>query len=266
MMNKMNISKKFLITLSIGLIATTTLFADQKGTEIMQKVYDVATPKYSHSAVEMDLKNSDGDVQKRMLEEWGMEDNDGLASTVMIFRSPSTVKDTRFLQTENGGNSADSKWIYLPALRTVRRIASSDGNKAFMGTDATYDDMETRDVSEDTHSYMSEESFNGYDCYVVDSVAVDMDESQYSHRVSWIDKNSYVPVKIEMYDKADNALLKVMTVNELKNVSGYWIPTADTMENVQTGHVTFIKILQIELDKPLSSRMFTSTFLKTGRA
>lgn len=265
-MNKMNLSKKLLVTLGIGLIATGSLFANQKGTDIMQKVYSVAKPNYSHAAVEMDVKNSNGDVQKRMVEQWGMNDSNDLASTVMIFRSPSTVKNTRFLQVENGGNKDDSKWIYLPALRTVRRIASSDGDKAFMGTDATYDDMGTREVSEDTHTYMNDETYNGYDCYVVKSVAVDMGKSQYSHRISWIDKNSNVPVKIEMYDKSNDALYKVMTVNELKNVKGYWIPTADTMENVQTGHSTFIKILQIELDKPLSSRMFTSNFLKTGRA
>ena len=262
----MNLSKKLLITLSIGLIAAGSLFADQKGTDIMQKVYEVKAPTYSHSAVEMDLINSDGDIQKRMVEEWGMKDSNDLAATVMIFRSPSTVKDTRFLQVENGGNQEDSKWIYLPALRTVRRIASSDGDKAFMGTDATYDDMGTREVTEDTHTYMNDATFNDFDCYVVKSVAVDMDESQYSYRVSWIDKNSLVPVKIEMYDKSDDALYKVLTVNELTQVKGYWIPTVDSMENVQTGHATVIKILQIELDKPLSSRMFTSNFLKTGRA
>jgi hypothetical protein len=265
-MNKINLSKKFLVTLSIGLIAAGSLFADQKGTDIMQKVYDVKAPNYSHSAVEMDLINSNGDVQKRMVEEWGMHDSNDLTSTVMIFRSPSTVKDTRFLQVENGGNKDDSKWIYLPALRTVRRIASSDGKKAFMGTDATYDDMGTREVTEDTHTYMNDESCNGFDCYVVKSVAIDMGDSQYSHRVSWIDKNSYVPVKIEMYDKESDALYKVLSVNELKQIKGYWIPSSNTMENVQTGHSTVVKILQIELDKKLSSKMFTSNFLKTGRA
>lgn len=264
-MNKMNLRKKLVLVLGVSLIATGTLFADQKGTDIMQKVYDVKAPKYSHSAVEMDLKNSNGDIQKRMVEEWGMKDSNNLASTVMIFRSPSTVKDTRFLQVENGGNKADSKWIYLPALRTVRRIASSEGDKSFMGTDATYDDMETREVSEDTHTYIKEETFNNYDCYVVKSVAVDMNDSQYSYRISWIDKNSFVPVKIEMYDKSNKALYKVMTVNELKQIKGYWIPTADTMEDVQSGHSTSIEILKIEIDKPLPSKIFTSNFLKTGR-
>jgi hypothetical protein len=264
-MNKMNLRKKLLVAFGIAIMATGSLFADQKGTDIMQKVYDAETPNYSHSAVEMDLTNSNGDIQKRMVEEWGMKDSNDLASTVMIFRSPSTVKDTRFLQVENGGNSDDSKWIYLPALRTVRRIASSEGDKSFMGTDATYDDMETREVSEDTHTYMKDDTFNNYDCYVVKSVAVDMGESQYSYRVSWIDKNSYVPVKIEMYDKSNEALYKVLTVNELKQIGIYWIPTADIMEDVQSGHSTSIKILQIELDKPLSNNMFTSNFLKTGR-
>lgn len=264
-MNNKNLKNKLFVVLGICIFATSSLFADQKGSDIMQSVYDVAKPQFTHSAVEMDLINSNGEVQKRMVEQWGMKDSNDLASTVMIFRSPSTVKDTRFLQVANGENKDDTKWIYLPALRTVRRIASSDGDKSFMGTDATYNDMETRKVSEDTHTLLREESFNGYNCFVVKSVAKNMDDSQYSYRVSWIDKNSYVPVKIEMFDKSNEALYKVLSVNELKNINGYWIPTVDTMKDVQSGHSTIIKILQIELDKPLSSRMFTSNFLKTGR-
>ncbi len=257
-----NLSKKILVVMSITTIVSASIFADKQGTDIMQKVYDVEAPSYTHTAVEMDLISSNGEVQKDLIEEWGRE-KDGKASSVMIFRSPSSIKDTRFLQIENNSGS-DSKWIYLPALRTVRRVSSAEGNKSFMGTDATYSDMETREVSEDTHEFIGEDSVNSFDCYKVKSTAIDLGSSQYGYRISWIDKNSYVPVKLEMYDK-NGDLYKVMTVSKLDNVNGYWIPTEDTMENVQTGHSTTIKVLQIEVDKTLSDKMFTSNFLKTGR-
>ncbi|MCH3917037.1 MAG: outer membrane lipoprotein-sorting protein [Spirochaetia bacterium] len=262
MQTKFNLGKKFLGMLSIGIITSASVFATVTGTDVMQKAYDVKKPNFTHSAVEMDLISSNGDVQKRLVEEWSREKND-LASTVMIFRSPSSVKDTRFLQIENE-SGPNSKWIYLPALRTVRRVSSAEGDKSFMGTDATYDDMETRKVDVDNHELLGSESFNGYDCYKVKSTAKDLSSSQYAYRISWVDKNSYVPVKIEMYDK-QNALEKVLTVDKLQQVQGYWIPLIDTMKNVQSGHSTKIGILKLELDKAVSDGMFTSAFLKTGR-
>lgn len=256
-----NIKKRILLVLVINMISCLFAFAVD-GKTVMQKVYDVKAPHYSHSAVEMDLISTNGEIQKRMMEEWGRKE-DGLVSTVIIFRSPSSVKDTRFLQVENNGR-ADDKWIYLPALRTVRRIAASDGSKSFMGTDATYDDMETRKVDLDNHTLIGEENVNGYDCYKVKSQAIDDSTSQYSYRISYVDKESFVPVKVEMYDKQEN-LLKVLTVNKLEQTNGYWIPYNNRMENVQTGHATELKILKLEIDKPIASRIFSSSFLKNGR-
>ncbi len=125
------------------------------GRQIMQNAYDVKEPAFSHSAVKMDLIDSSGAVESRLVEEWGKSEND-LVSTVMAFVSPASVKNTRFLQVQNQGRS-DDRWLYLPALRSVRRIAASDGEKSFMGTDATYDDLETRDVALDSHELTGEE-------------------------------------------------------------------------------------------------------------
>ena len=63
-------------------------------------------------------------------------------------------KGTRFLQIENEGNKPDDKFIYLPELKSSRRVNSSEGSKSFLGTDATYDDLSTRDVDEDEHTYL----------------------------------------------------------------------------------------------------------------
>lgn len=244
-----------------ALIAGIPAFA-LDGTEIMQKAYDVKEPAFTHSAVRMDLIEADGTTESRMVEEWGREAN-GLKSVVMAFRSPATVKDTRFLQVENEGRAND-KWIYLPALRTTRRVASSEGDKSFMGTDATYDDMETREVSVDTHELLGEEKVGSYDCYKVKSAAKNPADSQYGYRISWIDKGSFVPVKAEMYDKK-GALLKVLTVEKLEQKGGYWIPMSNCLKNVQTGHSTRLEIMQIEIDKPLSDKLFSTNFLNTGR-
>jgi len=241
---------------------TASVFADDKGTDIMTKVHDVSKPAYSHSLVDMTLTSKDGTSEVRKMEEYG-SNKDGLTSAVMIFLSPSSVKGTRFLQVQNKGR-ADDKWIYLPSLKSTRRVNSSEGSKSFMGTDATYDDMTTREMSEDTHDFVKEESKNGYDCYVVKETPVDKGSSQYSYRITWIDKKTMYPVYTEMYDKSDK-VVKILSVEKIENHDGYNIPMVDKLENVQTGHSTTLAITRIDVTSKIPDRVFTQAFLNTGK-
>ena len=245
-----------------GLLALSLSAFALDGREVMQRAYDVKKPAFSHSAVKMELVEASGATETRMVEEWG-RDKGGLTSTVMSFQSPASVKGTRFLIVENEGRGND-KWIFLPALRSTRRVASSEGDKPFMGTDASYDDLSTREVDEDSHELLREEQVGAYACYVVKSTPKDPAQAQYSSRVSYVDKASWVPVKAEMYDKK-GALLKVLTVERLEQVSGYWIPMADSLANVQTKHSTRISIVKLEIDKPIADGLFSTNFLNTGR-
>lgn len=252
--------KKIISMIGLLMIAQGVFALD--GTQIAQKSHDVSKSKTTHSAVVMELVDKNGKVDTRTIEEFGMKKND-LSSTVMIFKSPASVKNTRFLKKENEGGRED-KFIYLPALKRVRRIASSDGGKSFMGTDFTYDDMETRDVDRDIHTLVKEESLNGEDCYVVKGVAKDPKDSQYSYRLSWIRKDNFVPVKLELYDN-QSKLLKVMNVLDLQNIDGFWTPMVAEMKNVQTDHKTVITIKKIIFDKGVNGKVFTQGFLSTGR-
>jgi Protein of unknown function (DUF1329). len=257
-MKKINV---LIIGLVLALLASPVFAID--GREVMQKAADVATPLYSHSLVRMDLIEKDGTTQSRTIEEWGTNKND-LTSVVMIFRSPASVKDTRFLQAENAKGGTD-KWIYLPSLKSTRRVASSEGSKSFMGSDASYDDMSTREVDEDTHELMAESvEKNGFTCYQVKSTPVDADGSQYLYRISYIDHETNIPVSVEMYDKKGQ-LLKVLTVEQIRKVSKYDTPISNLLVNVQTGHSTRLVITNMEVDKPISSKVFTQNFLNTGK-
>ncbi|QEN05967.1 outer membrane lipoprotein-sorting protein [Thiospirochaeta perfilievii] len=252
--------KKLIALLSLVFIASGVYALD--GKEIATSAHNVSKSKTTHSAVSMTLVDNNGKEDVRLLEEFGKKEND-LSTTVMVFRSPASVKNTRFLKQENDG-SADDKWIYLPALKRVRRIASSDGSKSFMGTDFTYDDMETRDVERDIHTLLKEEAVNGVDCYVVKAEAKDLNDSQYSYRVSWIRKDNFVPIKMELYD-SNKELLKVMKVLDLQNIDGFWTPMEVVMENVQTEHKTILSIKKVEFDKGVNPKVFTQSYLSSGR-
>lgn len=252
--------KKILSFIGLLTIASGAFALD--GTEIAQAAHDVAESKTTHSLVAMTLVDKNGKEDARVVEEYGQKDGD-LSKTIMMFKSPASIKNTRFLKSENEGSS-DDKWIYFPALKRVRRIASSDGGSSFMGTDFTFDDMESRDVDRDTHELLREENVNGSDCYVVKGQAKDPSDSQYSYRVSYIRKDNFVPIKADLYDKAGD-LEKVLEVNNLQQVSGYWTPIKATMTNVQTGHSTTIEVKNIEFDKGVNAKIFSQSFMKSGR-
>ena len=234
------------------------------GRQIAQNVYDRDTGDTVHALVRMDLIESDGSVKNRIVEGWGTEGDNDLSSMVLVFHRPASVQGTRFLVKERGDRD-DDQWIYLPALKRVRRIAASEEDSSFMGTDFTYGDMTSREVDEDTHTLLREESFGGRECYVIRSVPRDPGDSQYSRRVQWVAKDIWVPLKGELYDKQEKHL-KTMTVEDLQKVQGYWTTMKTRMENVQTGHATEITVDKIRYDEDLEDSLFTTRFLETGRA
>ncbi|MFP4374560.1 MAG: outer membrane lipoprotein-sorting protein [Spirochaetaceae bacterium] len=234
------------------------------GREIAENVINRDTGETGHSLIDMDLIDAQDNVKNRIIEEWSMENDAGLERLVIVFHRPASVQGTRFLVVENEDRD-DDQWIYLPALDRVRRIAASEGDESFMGTDFTYDDLATRDVDEDTHELLREDTFAGREVYVVESVPKDPDDSQYSRRVQWVAKDIWVPLKAEFYDKSDE-LLKTLTVEELEEVQGIWTPMVSVMENVQSEHATRLEVEKTRYNEDLNADLFSRNFLRTGRA
>ncbi len=259
---KNELRKKMVLLFAIIAILTGTAFAED-GKSIIQKSLDVKRPKFTHSALKMTLINSKGEKEERIIEEWAKDPGDKTGAVMINFRSPASVKDTRFLQIVNKDREND-KWIYLPSLRTVRRIAGAAGSQSFVGTTATYDDLETRKINQDTHTLLSEEKVNSFDCWKIESVSVDPKDSQYSKKISFIDKKTFVPVRAEMYDKKGK-LLKELVIEKLEKKEVYWIPTKGFLKDVQTNHSTTVEILKLEIDKPINEKIFTQNFLNTGK-
>jgi hypothetical protein len=255
--------KKTLLCLFAAMVVTGPLFA-VSGYEVMKQVHDKKVPSYTHTLVKMDLIEQNGTTQNRVMEEWSM-DKDDKTSAVIVFRSPASVKGTRFLLIDKKGGESD-KWIYLPSLKTTRRIASSEGDKPFMGSDATYDDLGGRDLDDDDDELMEESvTQGGYTCWKVKCTPKpNGPESQYGYRVVYVDQNTKLPVREEGYDK-QGSLLKVLDVQTVKHMEDYDIPMVNFLQNVQSGHSTRLAITNIELDKPVSEKVFTQNFLNTGR-
>lgn len=263
----MKLTKLFTVA-SLALLTSGAFAID--GTEIMTKALDRQKPDFTKAAVVVTLKDKGKVTETRNVGEYG-RCKDGLSDIVMMFMSPSSVKGTNFLAKENAGDKADDKWIYTPGLKSTRRVSSADGSKQFVGTDFTYDDMSDRKVNDDKHILLkeSEDKGNFKDCYVVESTPVDPKNSQYSKRISWVTKDTFYPIYIEMYDKKGK-LLKTNEITTLKPMAGtkgrtYNIPMENIMTNVQTNHQTIMKMANIVVDQPLADGYFTPNFLPTGK-
>ena len=169
------------------------------------------------------LTNSRGKTRKRdTLRYWkDYEGQEGLSSkTFVYFESPPDVKDTTFLNwSQEDAEADDDQWIYLPALRKVRRIASGDKENSFMGTDIIYDDMADREVEEDTHKLLRVEQNNGTKFYILESVPT-KENYIYSKKLRWINAENLTEPRIEFYDRKDR-LLKIWTT-EWTQIEGIW--------------------------------------------
>ena len=256
------IKRKLPLLLGLFLVSVISLSA-LTGRDIIQKTADVNDAASTHSLVDLQLVDKTGKISSRVIEMFATKNTKDEALSLIIFHSPASVKNTRFLSIENKGRDND-QWIYLPALKKVRRIAAGEGNKSFMGTDLTYDDMGARNIDDDTHTLKGEKTINGRNCYVIESIPRKNEGNQYSRRISYVDKERMIPLKMELFDK-EGKLAKVMLMESIKKVQGHWTPFKTTMENVQTRHKTIINMSKLVYDEKLPGGIFTTRFLKAGR-
>lgn len=243
----------------------------QTGREIAERVDARPTGRTTHALVRMTLVDDDGSTDVRLVEQYGIETADRLLRNVIIFHEPPSVADTRFLSVQNRGRD-DDQWIYLPALRRVRRIAAGEGDSSFVGTEFTFDDLQSRDIDEwrfrligeDRVSVLSGGTEAPRPVYVVEASPLPGNDSSYSRVVEFVDPETWVPLRIELYD-GNGDLLKINTIPRLENVQGYWTAITNRMENVQTGRATLLAVQRFEYDTSLPAELFTTNFLRTGR-
>jgi outer membrane lipoprotein-sorting protein len=209
----------------------------------------------------MTIAAKDGSTSERLVDEY-MAKEGGLSRSMTIFQKPANVQGTRFLVVENKGRDSD-RWIFLPALGKSRRIAGGEGGGSFMGTDLSYDDLSPHDASKDRHAILREEAAGGEDCYVIESVAKDPADSQYSKVLSWISKDKSVALRMEMYDKK-GSLKKRMEASRLEKVDGIWVSRSYKVETVPDKTSTSIELTIVQFNRKIPAGVFTSKYLETG--
>ena len=246
-----------------GLFISGSLFSQPGGREIIQMVEDNPDGENRRSVMTMELINHRGATRERTILSYSMDLGKD-SKSIMFFQSPADVKGTGFLSWQYDDLSRDDdKWLYLPAMKKVRRISGSSARKEnFMGSDFTYDDMGGRSVDEDEHRLIREESLDGSLCWVVESIPLEEDAA-YSRTVSWIRQDALIPVKVEFYDRMGE-LLKTLVASEISRDAGYWTSRKLEMTNHKRKHRTRILIKEIQYDIAMNESLFTVPSLERG--
>jgi outer membrane lipoprotein-sorting protein len=259
-------------TLKITTVIVATIMAtgftshvmaqELSGRDIVEKVYNQPTGEDQTSNLTMTLINKGGSERVRKIKQFTKDLGD-VEKNIMFFQSPADVKNTSFMSwTYDDESKSDDQWIYLPALKKVKRISSDSKSDYFMGSDFTYDDLGDRKLDDDTHKLIGNESIDGVDYYVVESIPKDEDY-MYSKTKTWIRKDNFIGLKKEFYDE-DGELLKILKIKKFVEISGFLVITSSEMKNVQKNHRTTMILDNIEINTGIPASKFSERMMMRG--
>lgn len=217
--------------------------------------------------ITMVLYDKAGKERKRVLTMLRRNADDGDNQKYFIyFHEPGDVRKMSFM-VYKFTSQADDRWLFIPAVDMVRRIAADDSRSSFVGSDFTYEDVSGRNVSSDTHALLKEEKLGEQDCYVVESKPKTAVE--FARKLTWIDKKTSLPLKEEYYD-AQNTLYRVFTADKIEEVAmgegeaKKMLPTIlkRTMKNLKTGTRTEVSFDTIAYGLGLKDEEFSERNLR----
>jgi outer membrane lipoprotein-sorting protein len=211
----------------------------------------------------MELRNKQGDSSIRFIRIKTLEIIGDGDKSMSIFDEPADVKGTAFL-TFSHAVKPDEQWLYLPALKRVKRINSKNKSGPFMGSEFAYEDIASQEVEKYTYKYLRDETLNGIDCFIIERYPA-YKHSGYTRQVVWINKAEYRPEKVVFYDRK-NTLLKTLTYDGYRQyLDKFWRADDMFMENHQTGKSTKLTWSNYQFKTGLKDRDFNKNSLKRAR-
>jgi len=256
------------LTLGLSLITTNLLADDARARAIMTKVDARDDGKTIQQDMRMILIDKNGKKRTRNMKSYS-KDFGADEHQIMFFKSPADVKNTAFLTYDYDKVSKDDdQWLYLPALKKVKRIPSSDKSSSFMGSDFSYFDMTDRNLEDFDFKLLKETKVRGKDAWMIEATPRNKrvkKESGYTKSIAIVRKDNYVTVRVINFMR--NGKKKYMDMKKLHKQNGVWVPdemTMTTKKGKSTVHKTVLKFSNIKLNKPLKDSMFTTRRLEKG--
>lgn len=254
---------KKLLLLITSLLALNVQAAtpEERGLEIAKEIDRRDTGFTNHTAnMSMVLKNAAGDSTTRQIRIRILEVTGDGDKSLTIFDEPADVKGTAFLSYTHA-LKPDDQWLYLPALKRVKRISSANKSGPFVGSEFAYEDLTSQEVARYRYKYLKDDNVEGRKAFVVERIPA-YEHSGYTRQLAWVDAERYIPLKLEFYDRKES-LLKTLTFHGYQQYLGqYWRADEMRMVNHQTGKSTVLLWKQYKFRTPMTDRDFDQNSLK----
>jgi len=268
--------------LAILLLAAPSAFADEppaaddiplEGTlsarRIMELVDERDDGDNGTQDMEMILIDKKGNRRERTIRALSQDVGEDTHS-IMFFMSPADVKDTGFLTYDfDDDEKDDDQWLFLPALKKTKRIASNDKSGSFMGSDFSYADMTDRKLDYYDYKLMKETEVDGAKVWQIESIPnteEEIDETGYTKSVVFVRQDNFVVVRAVSWVKKGKRL-KYFDVKKLEQIDGIWVPTEmhmTTKKGNKTLHKTVIKAHEVRFNQEIAADTFSVRRLEKG--
>lgn len=256
---------KRLVTLLMILCLSVSLFAELSADEIMDNFDRVIRLKNLTGTFKVKMISQRGDVREIEATAYQKLMDQNQMNRLFIFEFPPTVRDTSFLIHSFFNGDENKMWIYLPAVRRIKRIAlEQSGGGNFMGSDFTYSDFIMRNRDDYEREYQGTETIDGRLCYKIKDWHSDRDQRQlsgYAYTVNYYSTADYFLYARDYYDLAGE-LLKTYRVKEILDGADFIYPTVVEMHNVQTDHRSVIEVTDYNTDE-IPDQYFSTRYLQS---
>ena len=246
----------------ITTMMTTTASAVQDLTDVDEIVHRANLASYypgddGRAQARMTITDQGGRERIRQFTVLRRDQTDGADQDfVVLFSRPADVRNTVFLVKEHVGQD-DDRWLYLPDLDLVKRIAAADKRTSFVGSHFFYEDGSGRGVEEDEHELVETTG----DFYVVKNTPKDTGSVEFSHWTAWIDKGTFIPAKMEYVDETGEIYRRVEAL-EVSEIGGHPTVTKMKVSDLRTGGHSVIEFRDVQYDLGIPENVFTERTLR----
>lgn len=254
---------RLLATAALGLLTSAAaLAADaEAGMALAQRVYDRPDGRDLSSAVSMSLVEQGRAPRVRSMILHRRDAGGGEVATLIRFTAPADIDGTGLLTVDSAAGESN-QWIYLPAMQRTRRVDSSRKGGRFVNSDYYFEDLRDRKPNMDLHRLIGRERIGEVDCEVLESLPAEASNSVYKRRLSWIDPESLLPLRIDFFEKNADTASKRLIVDRREQVQGYWTVMDSTLTDLANGHLTRLVVERIAYDRDLPERLFSAKALE----
>ncbi len=238
---------------------------ERKGSEILEETRKRNAGFGDFQAdLRMILRNRHGQVSERKLHISTLEVSGDGDMSLAVFDEPRDIRGTALL-THPHRDRDDDQWLYLPALKRVKRITARNKSGSFMGSEFSYEDIASFEIGRFECRWLRDEVYRDMDCFVVELIPRDRENSGYKRQICWMDKEQYRQWKVEYYDRK-NQLMKTLTLSGYKEYrQKFWRAGKMEMVNHLTGKSTTLEWSDLEFGTGLDEGDFNRNSLKRAR-